>query len=521
MTRRLAAQVVVAAGTVVGIGAEVVAYDLVEFRDWGPDLAVGLTFIVTSGITLRYRRDVGLLLLGTALSWFAGTVEPSLLHLHRGPLVHVLLASTTRRRSLWIVVAITLGYAAALFPGVWRADGSAFVVAAILVLLTAADAVSSRSRPGWSFRLATVAVFGLVIAGGVAARALISGTAVIEMVLVAYQATVAGLAVAVAAHVRPPRTDAVADLVVELGTTHTPSLSDALARTLGDPTLELGYWSDEDGYVDAVGRPIDVPTLDGTRTATFVTQADRSLAVLVHDVAVLGDPALRAAVEVVTRLSAANTALTHELRAQVETLDASRRRLVVAADEERQRLARRLHSMVEAPLADLVTELDAAARGDDHLQQAAGHLEGTLADLAELAGGLHPRELDGGLTSALHLLAGRCPVPVEVRDPGPLELTVEVEIAAYYLVAEALTNVAKHADASHALVGISWEEGTLWVEVVDDGRGGASLARGSGLAGLRDRVEALGGTLEVAGPGQEGTRVRALLPVEPGERLTG
>jgi signal transduction histidine kinase len=136
-----------------------------------------------------------------------------------------------------------------------------------------------------------------------------------------------------------------------------------------------------------------------------------------------------------------------------------------------------------------------------------------LAGLRELARGLHPAiRTDMGLAVALESLAGRAPVPVAITAAISQDLPEAIEAAAYYVVAEALTNVAKYAQASEAQVDVALDDGVVLITVADDGRGGADFTEGSGLRGLADRVEALGGRLDVCSPPGEGTCLRAEIP---------
>jgi PAS domain S-box-containing protein len=202
-------------------------------------------------------------------------------------------------------------------------------------------------------------------------------------------------------------------------------------------------------------------------------------------------------------------------------LAASRARIVEAGDAERQRLERNLHDGAQQRLVALSLTLRLSeakvAAGDPQapevLRRANTELAEALTELRELARGIHPSILTArGLTPALETLAGRSSIPVELRvtlddrPPGP------VEAAAYYIVAEALTNASKHADASRVLVRVSRADASVLVEVADDGVGGADQRGGTGVRGLRDRVEALGGTLELDSPAGVGTTLTARIP---------
>jgi PAS domain S-box-containing protein len=213
--------------------------------------------------------------------------------------------------------------------------------------------------------------------------------------------------------------------------------------------------------------------------------------------------------------------LNDELHARLEDLAASRARIVTAGDVERRRLERNLHDGAQQRLVALSLALRVAqARVESDpdgaramLAQAGEELSLALAELRELARGLHPAVLtDRGLRAAVEMLAGRTPVPVEVAEIPDERLPEPVEAAAYYLIAEALTNVAKYAEASTVRVRVAARDASLLVEVADDGVGGADPAGGSGLRGLADRVEALGGSLDVFSPAGTGTCLRAVIP---------
>jgi PAS domain S-box-containing protein len=213
--------------------------------------------------------------------------------------------------------------------------------------------------------------------------------------------------------------------------------------------------------------------------------------------------------------------LNAELQTRLEQLAASRARIVTAGDVERRRLERNLHDGAQQRLVTLSLSLRAALEKLDSdpaaartaLVDARDELALALEELRELARGLHPAVLsDRGLRAAVEALGERAPVPVEVTDIPGERLPEPVEAAAYYLIAEALTNVAKYASASKVHVRVASAGGTVVVEVSDDGVGGADAAGGTGLRGLADRVEALGGSLEVASPAGAGTSLRAEIP---------
>ena len=200
-----------------------------------------------------------------------------------------------------------------------------------------------------------------------------------------------------------------------------------------------------------------------------------------------------------------------------EQLAASRARILKAGDEERRRLGRDLHDGAQQQLVSAVISLQLAqkrwsdrGRARQLVDDALEHAQAAIGDLRELAAGIHPSVLtDRGLHAALETLGSRAPVPVELITQLPDRLPMSVETTAYFLVAEALTNVGKYARASRASVTVKVTGDELDIEVLDDGVGGADPAAGSGLRGLADRVAALQGTLDVTSPPGRGTRIHA------------
>ena len=215
-------------------------------------------------------------------------------------------------------------------------------------------------------------------------------------------------------------------------------------------------------------------------------------------------------------MAAANARLQAEVRLQLDELAESRRRLVHAGDEERRRLERRLHETVERRLTALADRLEEAERGAAdaaHLSRVRQQLDRALAELRDLAAGLHPGDIEaGGLSAALASLAARSPVPVDLRITD-VSVPEELERATYFVCSEALANVIKYANASRAVITIEERAERLHVEITDDGVGGAVLGDGSGLSGLADRVAALDGTFQLDSPSGGGTRLSVELPL--------
>jgi signal transduction histidine kinase len=314
----------------------------------------------------------------------------------------------------------------------------------------------------------------------------------------------------------------VADLVVELEHAPPGSVRDALARALGDPTLELALWLPERGsYADGQGRPLALPASGSGRAVTVLGPAEAPVAALIHDPVLLERPALLKSAGAAALLALENERLQAELRAQLAELRASRARIVTAGDEERRRLERNLHDGAQQRLLSLGLalqlvrgELGPEANGAVALLgEAEDELGAALAELRELAQGIHPVVLtEHGLGPAVSTLAARAPVPVEIEALPGERLPAPVEAAAYFVISEALANVVKHAQASSVRLSAVCRDGSLIVEVADDGVGGAEARAGSGLAGLADRVQALDGAVTVESAPGRGTRVRAELP---------
>ena len=315
---------------------------------------------------------------------------------------------------------------------------------------------------------------------------------------------------------------AIGELIMELRTDPTPAaLRDALAAALRDPSLKLAYWlPDFQTYVDLDGRPVELPD-DEERAATTIDRNGAPVAVLLHDRALDDERELLEAVGAAAGISLENARLHAELRARLEELRGSRARVIEAGQKERQRLERNLHDGAQQRLIALSLRLslleqhmsDGHPEAKQQLDEARQEIALSLEELRDVARGIHPAVLSGhGLEVALESLAARAPLPVRLTIELAERLPERVEVAAYYVVSESLANVAKHSQAREAVVSIGKARGDLIVEIVDDGIGGADTERGSGLRGLADRVEALGGRLRVWTPRGSGTRVQAEIP---------
>jgi len=315
----------------------------------------------------------------------------------------------------------------------------------------------------------------------------------------------------------------VADLLVELGVNPGPAeLQEAVARALRDPSATLAYWLPEfDSYADVDGRQLEVED-EPARATTPISREGVPVALVLHDAALLDEPRLVASVAAATGMTIQNAQLQVELRARLQELRGSRVRILQAEQNERRRLERDLHDgaqqrlvALSMELGELEERLDGNTELRKRIEEARQEVTASLAELRNLAHGIHPAAVsDHGLAVALESLATRAPIPVQVIGAPRERLSEHVELAAFFIASEALTNVAKHSRASSAVVEFDKTVELLIVEVRDDGVGGASADAGTGLRGLADRVEALGGRLRVWSPAGRGTRVRAEIPCE-------
>ena len=317
---------------------------------------------------------------------------------------------------------------------------------------------------------------------------------------------------------------AVSEIVARLGdpSVRRNGIRQALAEALDGTSLQLAYRGDDGGYVDEGGRPVGVPPEGSERAFTPLEAGEDPGVVLTYDASREDERDLVRAVSAAAALTLENERLATELRAKVEEVSASRARIVESGDAARRRLERDLHDGAQQRLVSLAlglrmlhSRIDGDPEAVRQLEVVRAELDQALDELRELARGLHPSVLsDRGLAAAIEGLAQRAPLRVELGAMPRERLPERVESASYFVVAEALTNVAKYAHASHASVTVSREDGQVTVEVSDDGVGGADPATGSGLRGLFDRVSALGGSLEVDSEPGRGTTVRAAIPCE-------
>jgi signal transduction histidine kinase len=313
---------------------------------------------------------------------------------------------------------------------------------------------------------------------------------------------------------------AASDLLVELSGEST--LQTAAARALGDPTATLWSWDQASRtYRDDDGRAFAGPAPPGRQLAV-IEHDGRRLGALECDAALGEEPERLSAVVAAIGLALDRQRLAQEVLDQLAEVDSSRARIVTAADDERRRIERNLHDGAQQRLVGVLMLLRRAhTRADAHgendvtalLDQAAAEVDRSLREIRKLARGLQPPLLEErGLPAALEALAESSAVPTAVRVRLDARPPRAVETAAFFVVSECVANIAKHSRATSATVAIDQEPETVIVHVSDDGTGGAAITEGGGLCGLRDRVEALGGCLDVRSVPARGTTVTARLP---------
>jgi signal transduction histidine kinase len=312
----------------------------------------------------------------------------------------------------------------------------------------------------------------------------------------------------------------IADLALELGRgVPLGGLRETLARALRDPTLVLAYpAASGSGYVDPDGQSIDVPGEPvADRGIARLERDGETLAVLAYDPALdQEDPGRVGAVASMARMALENERLAAQVRAQLDEVRASRARIVEAGNAERRRIERDLHDGAQQRLVALAMRLDQAREGSAGaatlIDETTAELLRAVREVRDLARGLHPTILtDAGLAAAVEALAERTPLPVKVAVTEA-RFPPEIEAAAYYVVAEGLTNIARYAGATEARVEATAKGGRLVVTVTDDGRGGADPSSGSGLRGLVDRLAAIDGELQITSRAGDGTTLTAILP---------
>lgn len=311
------------------------------------------------------------------------------------------------------------------------------------------------------------------------------------------------------------------DLMVEVGSAPVSDrLIGALRRSVHDPTLTLLRWfPDQASFVDSSGVPQALPDGSTGRASMVLERHGTPVGALVFDEALQDQPQLLAAVRSATSLALENQQMEQQLREQIIEVRRSRERIVTAGDSRRRQLERDLHDGAQQRLVAVSMELARAQRTTDSREvqilvgQARAELLDALDELRELARGVYPPSLrERGLAGSLTALAERSSLPMELDLRTGNGLPAHVELAAYFICAEAVTNATKYAKAAWVRICIDGTETELRMEIVDNGIGGARPGPDGGLLGIADRAAALGGSLLIDSPEGRGTTIRAVLP---------
>jgi signal transduction histidine kinase len=528
--RRPALAALVAAVAALGVAAAWQGFAWPDTRSWVPDLLAGWTLagLGLAALATGRPRGAAALLLVAGVAWFFGDfwasdapglgwVGSHLGWLFLAPLVQLALAYPSGRpRTVVSRIAVAATWVAAATTWLdWNDDTT---LAASLAALTAV-AVVETVRAGHD-RLRVLPGLGGLLLLLVWALAVprVGSAGDWSLQPTAFEVGIALVGVWLFAWL--PRSDDLAERAIELDES-TGTLRDALAQLLHDPALEVGFASGSGSFVDEFGRVIAPPP--SGRIATELVSAEHVVGVVVHDRHALTTRDDREAVAIAVSLAAARARLRQDLRLQADAVSRSTVRLIQAEDDERLRLAARLGASTGRSLreaAGLLAEARSAAAGQAGLQaaidEADEQLARTRAELTALAGGLGVPALTAGLPAALAELVDGLPLDVDAQV-ADVECTSEMAATIWFVCSEGVANVLKHAGASRLRVELVERPTDLRLLVEDDGRGGAD-ATGSGLAGLRDRVTALGGKLGVEPVPTGGTRLVALLPHTGGTR---
>ena len=497
-----------------GIDTRLIAADLLV--GW---LLIGGGFLIW---LVRPANRMGLLLMATGGAWFVATYLPSAEFLYCGPLVHAIVAHPGGRvGQRWSRIAIVVGYAITALAVLVPTPGIAVVLGTVVAGIAAVRMLLSirrRFAPGLIFAPAVIA--GLVLAGADAAR--LVGAVIDNEVLLTYDAALAATFLGMVAEIVwwSSSPGVLTRFVLDVGSSaEAGTLRDRLARAVGDPSLAIGYAVADgaSGWVDDAGRPVVRPTGTADRAVTPIAAGGRELGFVAHDPAFVGDPRVFGLIAAAAGLAISNSATQAEIRRQVANVDASRARLVHAADAQERRLEAALADGVDARLrrvAELLAMAAAEGRQEDaQIASSLAEVASARRHLRDFARGVYPARLrSGGLRTAIQDLASYSTIPVETIGVGRERYEPAVESTLYFVCSEALSNVAKHARASRVRIDLRERAAGPLLRIEDDGVGGANVGAGSGLGGLADRLEALGGTLVVDdGPGG-GTAVTASVP---------
>ena len=482
------------------------------------DATVGFLFVAAGVLTGRAPWRERALVGAVGLAWFAGSI-PALSGVHRAVLAQALLAFPDGRlKSVWrrVVVFAMYGVTLTSRSAALSAVGFALIAVAAWVPDTRQGAPGRPKRAGdvWYPALSAALMATLL---GVETLVVVSDASTNPTVMTAvYEVALAIIALSypmAARSVHPEQGD-LDELVVQVGPTDgLTTFAAALAGLAEDPSLQVLEWDPTQAtFVDESGlAPLDE---DGGWHLLPIEEDGQPLAAVRHRSGSLAQPGMAPAVAGAVRLAVKHARLRRLEQAQLAELSASRERLLASSDAQRARIAIRLREHVEEPVTDLTAFLADMGADLPACETAAEELTTVAAELAALTRGLRPPDLDsGGLAFAIAELAARSTLPVTVDERLRPGLSAEVETAAYFVCAEAVANATKHSRASTVGITLESSPDAIHVSIKDDGEGGADPASGTGLLGLVDRVETLGGSLAIETQLGVGTTITARLPL--------
>jgi signal transduction histidine kinase len=507
---------IVAGGALVGVLSAGRAYDVGQPWLWASDAAVATAFAVVAALAVPHTWRVAVLAAATCTAWSLASWWPFAAFWHRGTLVALLVLLIVGSRSLWprrpfALIVTAAAYAASITPFFWRSDAAALAFGIGLVV-AAAVLRPRRSTPGAVEGAVALGLLGLVFAAAAAIPLVTDSALAYEVRAVGYAVGLVVVGAIAAFAVRPGSIRGARDAVVQLGAEPDDAVRDRLRTALRDGTLEIGWWSPgEERYLTRDGDEVGRSSAAERPGELRIDEHGRPLAIVVGGSVLLDDADVRDAVVRASALTAEHQELTTRLRASADEVQRSQTRLIESAAAERQAIADELEREVGRPLRQLRARLG-RLDPDEQLRPAGELIERALGELTAIAAGLSPVRLDAGLEKTLRELARRAPVTVEVQvDHEPdEEATAQT---AYFICAEALANALRHSDCTRVAMRLSQDGDSFDVSVADDGKGGAAVGRGTGLAGLRDRVAVMGGSLHISSRAGSGTVVAARLPV--------
>ena len=511
--------------------------------NWFPDLAVGIGLAIAGAVMkiVDRRSRVGDLVVLAGVAWFIpdlvgiggaafAWLAVHTIVLHRAILFHAIVAFPTGRlvrRFEGVVVALAYGSS---LSDLAREEGGeiAWAIAAMVAFIAIVQQRAGPPRDAGIRVLPTMALFCLVV-GGTGVLLLTFGNAPPPPATIhAYEAGLVAVGFALLFNVydHRARLARMTDAAVELTLGPAGYVRELLASALRDPSAEVAFAVDDGGstvWVDELGRRIEPLRATGSRAVVPILVDGRAVAQLACESVVIDEPGLMPSIEAAARLAAHNVQLRASLRAEAAALQASRLRLLSAADDERIALADQLNRGAGASLAELRAMVDRIPAGADlgidaAVERSRNRIAGLDAGLRSLSAGLGPSALRSeGLAAALAQLGGDARVEVRVElEAG--DLPDRLASTVYFICAEAIANAIKHSSASRIRVQVREVGDRLTAEIVDDGVGGAGLEGGSGLQGLVDRTSALGGTFAIASSSGAGTMITADLPTAFFER---